>query len=124
MLFVISFYKKSVFKFKKKIKVIYIPFKKKKNKIMNKKNRFKFFFILSSLLPHKNTKMIEDIFMNNVIKSKVKNLIIAGIGGKNKILKNKEKKIIYIGKFQKIKKKSYIKIVMHIYFPHYTKVLG
>ena len=118
------FIKNQFLNLKKKIKVIYIPFKKKKNKIMNKKNRFKFFFILSSLLPHKNTKMIEDIFMNNVIKSKVKNLIIAGIGGKNKILKNKEKKIIYIGKISENKKEELYKNCYAYLFPSLYEGFG
>jgi|TARA_B110000037_G_scaffold157766_1_gene178033 hypothetical protein len=99
------FIKKEFPLFKKKSEVIYIPFNIKQKIIKKSKNKNKFFFILSSMLPHKNIKMIEDLFLNDSIKTNVKNLIIAGIGGEKKVFKKNNKKIIYLGKISEKKKK-------------------
>ena len=72
---------------KQKIEREYIPIKKtiyskRLNKISNKFN-----LIISSTLPHKNLNTIEKVFLNQYLSNVSSTLVIAGVGGKKKLLR-------------------------------------
>lgn len=81
-----------------KLRQIYIPFKKnnKYRKVSGLKK--KYVLVFSSLLPHKNINIIENIFLNTDSFKGIKNLVIAGIGGQNKRISLGNKSIIYMSK--------------------------
>ena len=69
---------------KKKLTKIYIPFKKNNSYKKISIIKQKYVLIFSSLLPHKNLKVIKNIFLNSKCFHDINNLVIAGIGGKDK----------------------------------------
>lgn len=81
---------------KKKLKQIYIPFRKiNKYKMISKLNE-KYVLIFSSLLPHKNINIIINIFLNSNSFKNINNLVIAGMGGKNKKITSGNKNVIFM----------------------------
>ena len=81
---------------KKKLKQIYIPFKKINKYKSILKLKKKYVLIFSSLLPHKNINIIIDIFLNSNSFKNINNLVIAGMGGKNKKIISRSKNVIFM----------------------------
>ena len=81
---------------KKKLTKIYIPFKKNNSYKKISIIKQKYVLIFSSLLPHKNLKVIKNIFLNSKCFHDINNLVIAGIGGKDKKVLSGKKNIIFM----------------------------
>lgn len=79
----------------KKLAQIYIPFSKKNfyKKVPTIKDKYVLLF--TSLLPHKNVETITNIFLKTNCFKSITNLVIAGIGGKNKKISSGNKNIIF-----------------------------
>ena len=89
---------------KNKLEQIYIPFKKSyKYKKISKFTK-KYILIISSLLPHKNIDIIKNIFLNSNSFKKIDNLVIAGIGSKDKKISIGNKNIFYLNNVSEAEK--------------------
>ena len=93
-----NFTKKEFLNNKNNLLKIYVPIKKIKYSTQPKYITKKFALSISSMLPHKNLKVLEQVYLNNNIKNLPANLVIAGVGGKKKILQKNKIKITYLGK--------------------------
>ena len=75
---------------------IYIPFKKNKRYKKIQRLKQKYVLMFSSLLPHKNIKVIKNIFLKSKCFKNINNLVISGIGGTNKRISYGKKNIIFM----------------------------
>ena len=104
-----NFTKKEFLNNKNNLFRIYVPIKKTKYSKKPKNIKKKFSLSISSTLPHKNLKVLEQVYLNNNIKNLPTNLVIAGVGGKKKILQKKNIKITYLGKVSESEKNWLLK---------------
>ncbi len=119
-----DFIKSEFSKGDKKFIRVYIPIKNYKNSSKPKIVKKKFILTISSTLPHKNLKILEEIYLNNPQLNLPKNYIIAGVGGEKKIITQNKNTIIYLGKIKESEKKWLLKNCEFYLYPSLYEGLG